>query len=97
MEPQQDGAKRSTVTVKTLKTVLKRAGLKTTGKKATLTRRAKKAKLMGGQISTAVEEAGKTAESAVRTTKALFQTPLAAAKAALDGEKKGGRHRGRKH
>jgi hypothetical protein len=34
--------------VKTLKKMLKSKGLKTTGKKATLTRRAKKAKLMKG-------------------------------------------------
>jgi hypothetical protein len=39
-----------TVPVKTLKKMLKKAGLKTTGRKAALTRRAKKAKLMkGGQ------------------------------------------------
>jgi hypothetical protein len=36
------------VSVKTLKKVLKKAGLKVSGKKATLTRRAKKARLMGG-------------------------------------------------
>lgn len=36
------------IAVKTLKKLLKKAGLKTTGKKATLTRRAKKAKLMKG-------------------------------------------------
>jgi hypothetical protein len=34
--------------VKTLKRVLKKAGLKVSGKKSTLTRRAKKARLMGG-------------------------------------------------
>ncbi len=34
--------------VKTLKKLLKKAGLKVSGKKATLTRRAKKAKLFGG-------------------------------------------------
>jgi hypothetical protein len=40
--------------VKTLKRVLKKAGLKTTGKKAALTRRAKKAhlKLKGGAVIT---------------------------------------------
>jgi hypothetical protein len=44
------GGKRRGVTVKKLKKVLKKAGLKTTGKKSTLTRRAKKAhlKLKGG-------------------------------------------------
>ena len=42
------GAKRRGVPVKTLKKLLKKAGLKTSGKKATLTRRAKKARLMKG-------------------------------------------------
>jgi hypothetical protein len=36
------------VSVKTLKRMLKKKGLKTTGRKAALTRRAKKAKLMKG-------------------------------------------------
>ena len=44
----QKAGKRRGASVKTLKKVLKKAGLKTTGKKATLTRRAKKAKLMKG-------------------------------------------------
>jgi hypothetical protein len=39
------GGKRG-ATVKTLKRILKKNGLKTTGKKATLTRRVKKARLM---------------------------------------------------
>jgi hypothetical protein len=48
----QDAGNRS-VTVKTLKRVLKKNGLKTTGKKATLTRRAKKAHLkVGGGLMT---------------------------------------------
>lgn len=38
------------VSVKTLKRMLKKKGLKTTGKKATLTRRAKKAHLMKGGL-----------------------------------------------
>ncbi len=42
------GRRRSGVSVKTLKRALKKAGLKVSGKKATLTRRAKKAHLMGG-------------------------------------------------
>jgi hypothetical protein len=42
------GAKRRGVPVKTLKKLLKKAGLKTSGKKAALTRRAKKARLMKG-------------------------------------------------
>ena len=52
------GGKRG-VTVKTLKRILKRNGLKTTGKKATLTRRAKKARLMsGGEVKQVVEGLG---------------------------------------
>jgi hypothetical protein len=45
-EDSMKGGKRRGVPVKTLKKILKKAGLKTTGKKAALTRRAKKAKLM---------------------------------------------------
>jgi hypothetical protein len=45
---QAGGKRHKGVTMKTLKKVLKKAGLKVSGKKATLTRRAKKAKLMGG-------------------------------------------------
>ena len=41
-----------TVPVKTLKKLLKKAGLKTTGRKAALTRRAKKARLVGGAEGT---------------------------------------------
>jgi hypothetical protein len=64
----QAGGKRRGVSVKKLKTVLKKAGLKTSGKKSTLTRRVKKAhlKLRGGaddvapevkeQVAGAVEE-----------------------------------------
>lgn len=50
-ESSMNGGKRRGVPVKTLKKILKKAGLKTTGKKAALTRRAKKAKLMmkGGE------------------------------------------------
>lgn len=45
-----EGGRRRGVTVKKLKSVLKKAGLKTTGKRATLRARAKKAhlKLKGG-------------------------------------------------
>ena len=49
-EPMKGGAKRRGVPVKTLKKLLKKAGLKTSGKKATLTRRAKKARLMKGGL-----------------------------------------------
>jgi hypothetical protein len=45
---QEGGRRRSGKSVKTIKKMLKKAGLKTTGKKSTLTRRAKKAKLMKG-------------------------------------------------
>ncbi len=50
----QEGGRRSGPTVKALKRTLKKAGLKTTGKKATLTRRAKKAhlKVGGGLMDT---------------------------------------------
>jgi hypothetical protein len=44
----QEGGRRSGPTVKALKRTLKKAGLKTTGKKATLTRRVKKAHLKVG-------------------------------------------------
>jgi hypothetical protein len=46
--PLTGGRRRTGASVKTLKKVLKKAGLKVSGKKATLTRRAKKARLMGG-------------------------------------------------
>jgi hypothetical protein len=45
---QDAGTKHTGVPVKTLKKLLKKAGLKVSGKKATLTRRAKKARLLGG-------------------------------------------------
>ncbi len=50
--PQNGGRKRRGASVKTLKKMLKKAGLKTSGKKAALTRRAKKAhlKMKGGDI-----------------------------------------------
>jgi len=48
-----------TVPVKTLKKMLKKAGLKTTGRKAALTRRAKKAKLMKGGHSTLICTSGR--------------------------------------
>jgi hypothetical protein len=50
--PLSGGRRRSGASVKTLKRVLKKAGLKVSGKKATLTRRAKKAHLkMGGAVA----------------------------------------------
>ena len=48
--PFTGAARHSVVTVKALKRALKKAGLKTTGKKATLTRRARKARLMRGGV-----------------------------------------------
>jgi hypothetical protein len=45
--------------VKTLKKVLKKAGLKTTGRKAALTRRAKKARLMRGGEAKPMDEVPK--------------------------------------
>ena len=52
----QAGGRRSGASVKTLKKVLKKAGLKVSGKKAALTRRAKKARLMRGGMAKPVEE-----------------------------------------
>jgi hypothetical protein len=43
--------KRSGVSVKTMKRMLKKAGLKTTGRKVALTRRVKKARLMRGGVA----------------------------------------------
>lgn len=45
----QEGGRRK-MTVKAMKRMLKKAGLKTTGKKAALTRRVKKAHLKGGEL-----------------------------------------------
>ena len=47
------GTKHTGVPVKTLKKLLKKAGLKVSGKKATLTRRAKKARLLKGGLGPA--------------------------------------------
>jgi ribosomal protein L6P/L9E len=80
-----NGGKRRGATVKTLKRVLKRAGLKTTGRKATLTRRVKKAHLkVGGQLSTAVSKAAETAKGAVGVGEALIKAPLKGVKAAIN-------------
>jgi hypothetical protein len=58
------GAKRRGVPVKTLKKLLKKAGLKTSGKKAALTRRAKKARLMkGGEDPVLADNAPAKAEA----------------------------------
>jgi hypothetical protein len=44
------GRRRSTIKAKTLKRMLKKAGLKVSGKKATLMKRAKTARLMRGGV-----------------------------------------------
>ena len=85
------GGRRHGVTVKALKSVLKKNGMKTTGKKATLTRRVKKARLMGGQLTAAVEEAAKTAKGVVDVGEALVKAPIKGVKAALNSSKGGRR------
>lgn len=73
--------------VKTLKRMLKKKGLKTTGKKAALTRRAKQAGLKGGQLSKAVGLTAKTAKGTVRGVidigKAVVEIPISALRAAV--------------
>jgi hypothetical protein len=60
MGPMQGGRRTRGATAKQLKKMLKKAGLKTSGRKAALTRRAKKAhlKMRGGQVM----ESGKPVE-----------------------------------
>jgi hypothetical protein len=82
------GGKRKSVTVKALKRALKKVGLKTTGKKATLTRRAKKARLMGGQASEALKGVRTTVKGVGETAKGVVGAPFAATEAVLG---KGGR------
>jgi hypothetical protein len=95
---EQEGGKRK-VTVKSLKAVLKRAGLKSTGKKATLTRRAKKARLMGGQLTKAVTEVAKVPEKAIGITTTTISDIGKAAEKTTQGVRKavvgnnGGRRR----
>lgn len=70
-EVNQMGGKRRGVPVKTLKKILKKAGLKTTGKKAALTRRAKQAKLVkkgGNDPSTLAPDAMKEADKIATET-----------------------------
>jgi hypothetical protein len=67
-EDSMKGGKRRGVPVKTLKKLLKKAGLKTSGKKAALTRRAKKARLMmkGGVTTEGMDKPGmSSADSAL--------------------------------
>ena len=78
----EGGRRKSGASVKTLKKVLKKAGLKTSGRKAALTRRAKKAHLMrGGEVKPAEEVAEVVEEKVVE------ESPAAAM---------GGRRRSRK-
>jgi hypothetical protein len=86
----QAGGKRH-VTVKKLKTVLKKAGLKTSGKKSTLTRRVKKAhlKLRGGAEDVAPEVKEQVA-GAVEEIKEE-ETPMGGRRRSRKGSKKGSR------
>jgi len=100
------GGRRRGASVKTLKKMLKKAGLKTTGKKAALTRRAKKAhlKMRGGgekedtaaALTAAVKAGGdfaaeKAAALAAGWTEGEVQGVIDGAKPAAPAE--GGRHR----
>jgi hypothetical protein len=91
---EQMGGKRRGVPVKTLKKILKKAGLKTTGKKAALTRRAKQAKLVkkGGNLDTTqadnVKKAADDAERAAAEAAKLSGT------ATVGGRKRKSRSRG---
>ena len=78
------GTKHTGVPVKTLKKLLKKAGLKVSGKKATLTRRAKKAKLFGG-----LGRAPQSKVSSFLSPKAMFENSpeQKAARAAAEAEK----------
>ena len=78
------GTKHTGVPVKTLKKLLKKAGLKVSGKKATLTRRAKKAKLFGG-----LGRAPQSKVSSFLSPKAMFENSpeQKAARTAAEAEK----------
>jgi len=82
-----------THTVKHLRRMLKQAGLKTTGRKAALTRRAKKAGLKGGQLSEVVRRTGDTAKDLARGVvnigEAAVLTPFRGVRAAI-GARRGG-------
>jgi transcription antitermination factor NusG len=97
------GGKRRGVPVKTLKKILKKAGLKTTGKKAALTRRAKQAKLVkkGGDMTkidtAAIDDMNKKVEAAETDAKeAQVKADQAAdeVKAMSGGRKRKSRSRG---
>ncbi len=90
----QAGGKRRGVSVKKLKRVLKKAGLKTTGKKSTLTRRVKKAhlKLRGG----ANGDVDKDVKDEVKET--VDEVKEEEGETAEGGRRRSRRrHRGRKH
>jgi hypothetical protein len=80
------GTKHTGVPVKTLKKLLKKAGLKVSGKKATLTRRAKKARLFGGLVG---RTQPRSTVSGLLGTKAMFENSpeQKAARAAAEAEK----------
>jgi len=91
---EQMGGKRRGVPVKTLKKILKKAGLKTTGKKAALTRRAKQAKLVkkGGNVDTTqADDVKKAAEEAER---AAAEAAKLSGTATVGGRKRKSRSRG---
>ncbi len=88
-QAQAGGRKRRGASVKTLKKALKKAGLKTTGKKAALTRRAKKAHLkMGGAPETT---------PVVEETVVVGEQGAQGAQGAKEGAEEGGRRRSRKN
>jgi len=96
---EQMGGKRRGVPVKTLKKILKKAGLKTTGKKAALTRRAKQAKLVkkggnGNGMSVDTTQADDVKKAEEEAKKKAEEAESAAAEAAkLSGTATGGRKR----
>ena len=73
--------------VKQLRRVLKKAGLKTTGRKAALTRRLRKAGLKGGQLTEVIKRVASTAKKAtsgvIGVGEAALKTPVVAASTAL--------------
>jgi hypothetical protein len=80
------GGRRHGTSVKTLKRMLKKAGLKTTGRKAALTRRARKARLLskrGGADDEPVD--------------APVQEPEVGESVGEENPTEGGFHRGSKH
>lgn len=95
-EPMKGGAKRRGVPVKTLKKLLKKAGLKTSGKKAALTRRAKKARLMkGGAEGDVVLSSEPTKESCEGEGKDFDEVQKKCIERPTGGRKKG-KSRGKK-